>query len=274
MAELDDKLETQKQWDCDPCGAVTAGDLELGTPQFFARVEAERYDAYAPWMPEVLGFSAYRGQRVLEIGPGLGTDHAQFARAGAQTFGVDLSARHLELTRTRFRHEGLTTRLAHGDVEDLPFRASVFDAVYAFGVIHHTPDMDRAVGEIHRVLRPGGMALIALYHRDSAFYWIHTLLLRGIVLGGLVRKGYRQLLSEIEYRSGGSDAVPLVQVLSLRRCRGLFAQFSSVSIRPVHIDFHHFTPKIPPSPWRYRRHLERVMSRFGWYLVVSAKKER
>ena len=272
MTQLDDKLETQKQWNADPCGAVTAGALEPGTAAFFAKVESERYGIYAPWMPDVLGFSSFPGQRVLEIGPGLGTDHARFARSGARMFAVDLTSRHLELTRQRFRLEGLVTRLAHGDAEDLPFRDGAFDGVYAFGVVHHTPDMTRAIAEINRILRPGGRAVVGLYHRNSAFFWVHTILLRGLVLGGLHRKGYRRLLSEIEYRSAASDAVPLVRVLSRRRCRRLFAAFSSVGIRTVHIDVSHILPVVPATSWRWRRLLERVAGRWGWYLIVSARK--
>jgi len=272
MTRFDDKLETQKQWTTDPCGANTAADFEPGTPAFFAKVESYRYDVYAPWMPEVLGFSSFRGQRVLEIGPGLGSDHARFARSGARMFAVDLTLRHLELTQRRFRLEGLTTRVAHADVEDLPFRDGAFDGVYAFGVIHHTPHMARAIGEIHRVLRPGGRAIVGLYHRNSAFFWIYTIVVRGIVYGGLYRKGYRRLLSEIEPRSTTSDAVPLVRVLTRRRCRQLFAAFAGLGIRTVHIDVSHVWPSLPATPWKWRHLLERVAGRWGWYLIVTARK--
>ncbi|HET7292433.1 MAG TPA: class I SAM-dependent methyltransferase [Vicinamibacteria bacterium] len=272
MPPIDDKLETQKQWNTDPCGAVTAKGLEPGSAAFYARVESERYDVYAPWMRETLGFDAHAGRRILEIGPGLGTDHAQFAREGGQMFALDLTSAHLEHTRRRFAIEGLVTRPARGDAESLPFRDRAFDVVYSFGVIHHTPRMQAAIDEVWRVLKPGGLALVGLYHKHSAFYWIHTILLRGLVLGGLLRKGYRLLLSEIEYRSPGSDAVPLVQVVTRKQCRHLFGRFAGVTIDTRHIDLSHALPFIPASPARTRRVLERVAGRFGWYLIVAARK--
>jgi SAM-dependent methyltransferase len=273
LQHYDDKTETQKQWNADPCGAVTGGELEPGTPAFYARVTHERYENYAPWMKATLRFERFAGQRVLEIGPGLGTDHAEMARAGARLVALDLTSRHLELTRKRFELEGLRAEAVRGDAERLPFPAGSFDAVYSFGVIHHTPDMPAAVEEIRRVLRPGGLALLGLYHRHSAFYWIHTMLLRGLVLGGLITKGHRRLLSEIEYRAPGSDAVPLVQVLSRADCRRLCVRFGSVELQTAHIELSHFLPLFRPGRLpRVRRLLERVAKRWGWYLIVSARK--
>ena len=109
-----------------------------------------------------MGFATHAGESVLEIGPGLGTDHAQFARAGGKMVAIDLTSRHLELTRRRFELEKLATRPVRGDAEGLPFAAGAFDVVYSFGVLHHTPDTAGAVREIHRVLRPGGLAIVGL----------------------------------------------------------------------------------------------------------------
>lgn len=272
MPRFDDKLEIQKQWNADPCGADTAGGAPAGTAAFYREVERYRYEVYAPWMKDLIDFGAHAGQRVLEIGPGLGTDHAQLARGGARMFGLDLATTHLDHTRRRFLLEGLATRLVRGDAEALPFASESLDLVYSFGVIHHTPDMDAAIAEVHRVLRPGGTAIVGLYHRDSAFYWIRTILLRGILRGGLLLKGYRRLLSEIERRSQGSEAVPLVQVVSRRRCRRLFAPFSGVTLQVRHIDLPHALPLVGPASRRLRQRLERFAARWGWYLIVFARR--
>ncbi len=268
----DYKAESQKQWDGDPCGAVTAEGLVPGSPEFFARIESERYDIYAPWMREAMGFGAYAGKRVLEIGPGLGTDHAQFARAGARMFALDLARRHLELTRQRFSHEGLVTRPVHSDAERLPFPDASFDVVYSFGVLHHTPDTNAAVSEVHRVLRPSGVAIVGLYHRHSAFFWVRTILVRGVLRGRLVNPGYRRILAEIEHRAPGSDAVPLVKVYSRSECRRLFSTFSEARIRTDHIDLPHCLPPAPPTSGAARRRLERLGRRWGWYVTVTATK--
>ena len=269
---LDAKRETQKQWNADPCGASTAPEHEPGTPDFYLKVERERYSVYAPWMREAMGFATHAGESVLEIGPGLGTDHAQFARAGGKMVAIDLTSRHLELTRRRFELEKLATRPVRGDAEGLPFAAGAFDVVYSFGVLHHTPDTAGAVREIHRVLRPGGLAIVGLYHRHSAFHWIYTVLWRGLRLGELRRKGYRRMLSDIEFRSPGSDAVPLVKVLSRRECRGLFRAFAETRVRADQIEWWHLVPFARPGQGPSRRSLEALAHRWGWYLTVFARK--
>jgi SAM-dependent methyltransferase len=270
--ELDAKRETQKQWNTDPCGARTAPEYEAGTPEFFGRVEHERYDVYAPWMRAAIGFEEHAGEAVLEIGPGLGTDHAQFARAGARMFALDLTNSHLQLTRQRFRNEALSTRPVRGDAERLPFADASFDLVYSYGVLHHTPDTAGAVLEIHRVLRPGGLAIVGLYHKHSAFHWIYTVLWRGLLLGGLWRKRYRRLLSDIEYRSVGSDAEPLVKVFSRRQCRRLFGRFAETRLRCDQIEWSHLVPFAGAGSGPPRSALEAVARRWGWYLTVFARK--
>jgi SAM-dependent methyltransferase len=272
MPQANAKLQTQQQWNASPCGADTAAELERGSPAFFRKVEEHRYEVYAPWLKRAVGFEAFAGRRVLEVGPGLGTDHAQFARAGARTYAIDLTATHLELTRRRFALERLETRLARADAELLPFAEASFDVVYSFGVLHHTPDTGKAVEEVLRVLKPGGLAIVSLYHRHSAFHWISTVLCRGIRRGELVTKGYRRLLSEIEQGARESGATPLVKVLSRRQCRRLFAGFRQVTVRSDHIDYGHVFPSRPPSPPAARRRLEKLAGRWGWYLTVIARK--
>jgi ubiquinone/menaquinone biosynthesis C-methylase UbiE len=134
--------------------------------------------------PEILDFAEFErstGKRVLEIGVGLGADHQQFAEAGADLFGVDLTRRALRNTRTRFRAMGLGTRLANVDAEHQPFKSDIFDCVYSWGVLHVTPDTPTAIREVHRILKPGGMAKIMIYHTHSIvgyMLWIRYALMR------------------------------------------------------------------------------------------------
>ena len=272
MPHVDPKLETQRQWNANPCGADVAAELERGSPAFFRSVEEHRYEVYAPWLKEAVGFQSFGGRRLLEIGPGLGTDHAQFARAGAQTYAIDLTTTHLDLTRRRFALEQLETRLARADAESLPFAEASFDVVYSFGVLHHTPDTLKAVEEARRVLKPGGVAIVSLYHRHSAFHWVALVLCRGIRRGELWTRGYKRMLADIEQGARESGAAPLVKVLSRRQCRRLFAGFQQVAVRSDHIDFAHVFPSRPPSPPARRRWVEKLAGRWGWYLTVIARK--
>jgi len=272
MPQAHAKLETQRQWNANPCGADAAAELERGSPAFFRSVEQHRYEVYAPWLKQAVGFEAFAGRRVLEVGPGLGTDHAQFARAGARMYAIDLTAAHLELTRQRFALERLETRLARADAEQLPFAEASFDVVYSFGVLHHTPDTQTAVEEVLRVLKPGGVAIVSLYHRHSAFHWIATVLCRGIRRRELWTRGYRRMLTEIEQGTRESGAAPLVKLLSRRQCRRLFAGFRHVTVRSDHIDYAHVFPSRPPSAPAVRRRVEKLAGHWGWYLTVIARK--
>src|SRR5215210_1245928 len=87
-------------WQAHPCGTKFS-DAEIGTPEFFERVEAHRYEK--EWhIPAAADFQNTRGLRLLEIGCGMGTDGAQFAKAGAIYTGIDLTDAAVELARKRF----------------------------------------------------------------------------------------------------------------------------------------------------------------------------
>jgi len=103
----------------------------------------------------------------LEIGVGLGADHQKWAESDADLYGLDLTERAIKNTNDRFKKLGLKSNLLVGDAEDLPFIDNSFDIVYSWGVIHHSPNTPKAVSEIYRTLRPGGIAKIMIYHKWS-----------------------------------------------------------------------------------------------------------
>src|SRR5436309_14462511 len=163
-------------WQAHPCGTKFS-DAEIGTREFFARIEAHRY-AKEWHIPEAADFAGARGLRVLEIGCGLGTDGVQFAKAGADYTGVDLTDAAVELARKYFELLGLRGDFRTADAENLDFADETFDLVYSHGVLHHTPDTAGAVREIHRVLKPGGRAMVMVYHRGSYNYRLGIRVLR------------------------------------------------------------------------------------------------
>ncbi|HYX88823.1 MAG TPA: class I SAM-dependent methyltransferase [Gaiellaceae bacterium] len=97
-----------------------------------------------------------RPQHVLEVGCGWGEFAARLRdELRAEVVGVDLSPRMVELARDR----GLDARIA--DVQALPFADDEFDCVAALWMLYHVPDLDRALAEVARVLRPGGTLVAA-----------------------------------------------------------------------------------------------------------------
>ncbi|CUR55172.1 hypothetical protein NOCA2230092 [metagenome] len=90
---------------------------------------------------------------VLEVGCGTGCFAARIhaSRPGIRLTAIDQSSRFVELTAGR----GIKAKRA--DVQELPFDDDSFDVVAAMWMLYHVPDLDSALSEIRRVLRPGGL---------------------------------------------------------------------------------------------------------------------
>ena len=282
-------------WQANPCGTKFA-DAEPGSRRFYELVEEHRYQK--EWhIPDAADFAGSGGLRVLEIGCGLGTDGAQFAKAGADYTGVDLTDAAVELARKRFELFNLRGEFRTADAENLDFADASFDLVYSHGVLHHTPDPARAVREIHRVLRPGGRAMVMLYHRDSYNYRVNIGVLRraGVRLlrwnAGLqlvhrltgepvdsLREHARKLredrpgyLSSAEFLNQNTDGAgnPLARVYSRREARALFKDFCEVELRSFFLN-KRFLPII--ASLLPRSVESSLAARWGWHLWIYAKK--
>ena len=214
------KNEVREYWNANPCGTQFT-DLEWGSRAFFDEVERFRYEVQ-PFMRRLMEFDNFRGQRLLEVGCGLGTDLLQFARGGAAVTGVDLTPSSIELVKKRFALYGLPVEAQVADAEHLPFTDGTFDAVYSFGVLHHTPNTPRSVSEVFRVLKPGGRAIVMLYHRHS---W-HAALGK---IYSRFSKRFRAVASTDEWiRIFDGAGNPLGKAYTRNECRAMFAAFADI----------------------------------------------
>jgi SAM-dependent methyltransferase len=282
-------------WQANPCG-VKFAEAEPGTRRFYELVEAHRYAT--EWhIPSAADFAGARGSKVLEIGCGLGTDGAQFAKAGADYTGVDLTEAAVELTRRRFGLFDLPGKFQTADAENLDFPDESFDLVYSHGVLHHTPDTAKAIREVHRVLRPGGHAIVMLYHRNSYNYRVNISLLRragakllkwdsGVKVvhkltgepldkleehARLMRTERQSYLADEEFLSQNTDGAgnPLARVYSRQEARELFRDFSRVTFKT-----YFFNKRwLPLLGKLLPRSVEsQLASRWGWHLWIYATK--
>src|ERR1700732_5357552 len=89
----------QAYWDARPCN-VRHSMQPIGTREYFDEVEARKYFV-EPHIPGFAEFERWRGEKVLEMGWGIGTDTINFARHGARVTSVELSEKSLELARQR-----------------------------------------------------------------------------------------------------------------------------------------------------------------------------
>ena len=94
------------------------------------------------------------GRRALEVGCGTGLFLEQVSRSGAALRALDLSTHLLHRARARLAGRANVSFLC-GNAEQMPYPDGCFDAVYGSSVLHHL-DLDRALREAFRVLRPGG----------------------------------------------------------------------------------------------------------------------
>jgi SAM-dependent methyltransferase len=221
-ASVDQKLSVRRFWERGPCGSEHA-DAAEGTPEFYAQVERTR-DELDPQIPRFADFEGAGGQSLLEIGVGLGTDFIRFARAGARATGVDLTEHAVELVHRRLELESLDAEVLVADAEQLPFADESFDRIYSWGVLHHSPDTNRAVREAIRVLRPGGEACVMLYARHS---WVtYGMWVRHALLSARPWRGLSDVLSE-HMESPGTKAY------TVRELRAMFAGLEDLRIDKV-----------------------------------------
>lgn len=174
------KGQVRDFWNGRTCGTWTT-EHEKYSKEYFEEIEEQRY-ALQPEIMSFAQFTRFHGAKALEVGVGAGTDFLQWARAGAEAYGIDLTEEAIEHIRKRLALYGLTAKdLQVADSEALPYPDNFFDIVYSWGVIHHTPNTQQALHEIIRVTKPGGRCKIMLYHRRSVlayFFWIKHALLK------------------------------------------------------------------------------------------------
>ena len=140
-------------------------DEPVGTLGFFDALDDYRFDKLR-YLPQLVDFGGFRGETLLEVGCGIGTDLVRFARGGAEVTGVDLSPTAIDLAANNFALHGLApAELRVANAESLPYADASFDHVYGHGVIQYTSDPAQMVRECHRVLKPGGTAIFMVYNR-------------------------------------------------------------------------------------------------------------
>ena len=138
---------------------------EYASEERFARRTAIVRELLDGSNPEDVAFEAVaetKPKRILDVGCGLGELAERFAKElGADVQAIDTSARMIALTRAR----GIDAKEA--DAEQLPYADAEFDCVFAGWVLYHVPDLETAVGECARVLRPGGRLVASSYFENN-----------------------------------------------------------------------------------------------------------
>jgi SAM-dependent methyltransferase len=199
--------------------------------------DLRRFDElYLSQYPYLEGYvpAAFSGKKVLEIGLGYGTLGQVIAERGADYHGVDIAAGPVGLMRERLKVLGLPEENAvQASVLDLPFEEGAFDYVYSIGCLHHTGDLARSVSEVHRVLVPGGRAVVMLYNRHS---------LRRIAFGlrdrlsSMSRDQAEEKMRQLYDAHESGEPAPHTDFVSKVEARRLFSDFARVKIDVQNFD--------------------------------------
>lgn len=245
-------------WNRRPCN-IRHSTKEVGTREYFDEVEARKYFV-EPHIRDFADFPRWNGKKVIEIGCGLGTDATNFARAGADYTGFELSTASLELAKKRFDVFGLNGTFYQGNAEEIdkvvPDRQ--FDLVYSFGVIHHTVTPRNVIVGARRLISDDGELRIMLYNKNS---WKDC----------MIRAGFDQP----EAQSG----CPIAFTYTDAEVRELLAgQFEATDIQAEHIFPYQVDRYVKyeyePEPWfkAMPEGMFRAIERdFGWHLLIKAK---
>lgn len=118
-----------------------------------------------PWIAESLGATFGAGPvRIIDVGCGAGFLSNALALRGHSVTGVDVSERSLEAAA---RHDRTgTVRYCAGDARRLPFPAGAFDVACAMDFLEHVDEPEAVIGEIARVLAPGGLFFFHTFNRN------------------------------------------------------------------------------------------------------------
>ena len=288
------QLQTQVQayWNAKPCDSEFSSREDLSR-EFFLEVERERYRLQRH-IPAMIDAIAWRGKRVLEIGTGVGTDARRIIGRGGIYTGVNVDAGSTHATASALHSFGLPGGVLQADATALRFPDASFDFVYTFGVLHHIPNVERAIAHIRRVLKPGGEVVAMLYNRTSINYGVEIKYLRKIGARALAFPGvlrlvallglpaqklerHRELarqayeMSDEEWLSRNTDGPdnPYSTVYDEREAAALFTGFE---IRKQEV--HYFNPEHwgPLGRALPRQGVAALGRRWGWHRIVYAAK--
>lgn len=224
---------------------------EFGSINFFKEADTVRYH-YHYYLPGLFDRIAkqYPLGILLEVGCSMANDLIQFAKRGFRVTGIDLTEAGIDLARKHFAMYGLEADLRVADAENLPYNDDSFDVVYSFGVLHHTPNTEKSVAEVYRVLKPGGMAVVMLYHTNSLNYVAHRIL-------GIPADGTR------------SDPVPIARTYTRESAGCLFNQFADVKMEVEYLFGTGWGIVNKLMPRSLHHYLGKL---FGWHLLIFARK--
>lgn len=161
-------------WD-ELCGTAAARALGVTGSDRASLAAFDRFffDLY-PYLNRLVPFDQLHGKAVLEVGLGYGSVSQRLAECGARVTALDIARAPAAAVAHRWRQSGLSGRAVQGSILTAPFADGAFDHIVSIGCVHHTGNLERAVDEVARLLRPGGGATLMSYSATSYSRWLRA----------------------------------------------------------------------------------------------------
>jgi SAM-dependent methyltransferase len=289
----DTRKAVERFWNSRPCDSDRSQSVS-GTKAYFEDIERDRYAHQGHILTEVLAKIDWKGKHVLEIGTGVGTDARRIVERGALYTGINIDQASVEMTASALKLYRLPGTVEKRDATALPYPDGSFDVVYSFGALPCIPDLERAMAEIYRVLRPRGELLVLFYNRASINHQIEIRLLRRLArpllaVPGMITLlhwlglpkdrliGHRDLyrraprISAQEWLSRNTDGPdnPYICIHSAAEAERLLSGFDIVSHTVHYFDYRHWGILGRLMPGRL---IDWLGARWGWHRIVYARK--
>jgi ubiquinone/menaquinone biosynthesis C-methylase UbiE len=304
MPESETVQDVSRFWNTEACGTHFVPKF-ANERDFYEQLREHRYRT--EWhIPLLAPFAAAKGKQLLEIGTGNGADAVMFALNGAHYTGVDLTRTAIEATKKHFDVLGLSGTFQQENAEQLSLANNAFDIVYSYGVLHHTPNPQRAIDEVWRVLKTGGKAVVMVYHKHSFNYFVRIMIyMRLRVLGKILsrlgkwrrdrraadmnrviglrgnqdpqlwelhyrnflREGWSYLRAEnFVHHCTDGPECPIAYAFSKWEAARLFADFRKLQFCVAYFPLRKYWKRFPFIVEKF------LAERIGWYLIVFATK--
>jgi SAM-dependent methyltransferase len=222
---------------------------------------------FYPYLRAYVTNEKLAGCRVLEIGLGYGTLGQIIAMQGCQYFGLDIAVTPVSMMQYRItRLHQNAKQVQQGSALDIPYPDASFDYVYSIGCLHHTGNLNRSIGEIYRILKPGGKAIVMLYHRHSFRQMIAPI---RRLFSRKLRADYARGLRGMYDRDSKGTVAPYTDYVSRAEVRQLFGAFSKLQIDCQNFDTYTLFRRLPIPRQLWLNNIARVV---GLDLYVVARK--
>lgn len=219
------------------CGSHMAQIMGIDpcSPDSLQRFDDSYLKYYDYILPKITPYIA-TGTRVLEVGLGYGTIGQQLAAMNCDYQGMDIAEGPVMMMRSRLGFQCLKGTTLQDNFLENSFADSSVDLFVSIGCLHHTGSLKKSTDEVHRILKPGGTAVIMVYNRFSYRQWYDTpmktlraALKESFTSGFDVEKETGNYAGTYDTNSKGQEA-PYTEFSSIRRIRSLFRNFTSVKI--------------------------------------------